>query len=91
MWISAFYTTRPSRQETNYAKSLQSQLRQQTGLRIRLNYPYLGRADGMTTWLRKQYTQTQYLGIEIELNQAFLTSLSPKQQNDFVKILAGAL
>lgn len=79
------------RQETAYAKTLQSRLRRETGLRIRRNYPYRGRADGAATWLRKHYVQAQYLGIEIEFNQAFLGSLIPKQRSDFVKMLAEAI
>jgi predicted N-formylglutamate amidohydrolase len=41
-------------------------------LRIRHNYPYSGSADGLTTWLRRRYPETRYLGIELELNQALL-------------------
>ena len=37
---------------------------------MRYNYPYLGKADGFTTYLRKQF-QTHYLGIEIEINQKY--------------------
>jgi predicted N-formylglutamate amidohydrolase len=82
----------PSRsQESTYAKALQSRLRGATGLRIRRNYPYRGRADGAATWLRKHYAQTYYLGIELELNQAFLGSLTPKQRSDFVRMLAEAI
>ncbi|WP_272023844.1 N-formylglutamate amidohydrolase [Olleya namhaensis] len=38
--------------------------------RIRFNYPYLGKADGFTTTLRKQFPE-HYSGIEIEINQSF--------------------
>lgn len=38
--------------------------------RVRLNYPYRGTADGFTTSLRKQFAEQEYLGIEIESNQA---------------------
>lgn len=38
--------------------------------RIRFNYPYLGKADGFTTYLRKQ-TPENYRGLEIEINQKF--------------------
>jgi predicted N-formylglutamate amidohydrolase len=37
---------------------------------VRFNYPYLGKADGFTTYLRKQF-KTNYIGIEIEINQKF--------------------
>ena len=38
-------------------------------LRVRRNYPYLGSADGFTTYLRKQMPQHLYAGIELEVNQ----------------------
>jgi len=38
------------------------------GYRIRLNYPYRGTADGLTTWLRRQHA-AGYAGIELELNE----------------------
>lgn len=36
--------------------------------KVRFNYPYLGKADGLTTYLRKQFPKN-YLGIELEINQ----------------------
>lgn len=38
--------------------------------RTRLNYPYQGRADGFTTTLRGQFPDSDYLGVEVESNQA---------------------
>jgi predicted N-formylglutamate amidohydrolase len=35
---------------------------------VKLNYPYLGIADGFTTFLRKKFTKN-YAGLELELNQ----------------------
>lgn len=43
-------------------------------LRMRYNYPYRGAADGLTTWLRKRHPETNYLGIELEINQALVGS-----------------
>lgn len=40
-------------------------------IKVRFNYPYLGRADGFTTYLRKKYPQN-YMGIELEVNQGLL-------------------
>jgi predicted N-formylglutamate amidohydrolase len=37
---------------------------------IRLNYPYQGATDGLTTYLRKKFPQ-HYLGIELEVNQKY--------------------
>jgi predicted N-formylglutamate amidohydrolase len=41
-------------------------------LRVRRNYPYAGKSDGLTTSLRVRFTQAEYVGIEIELNQAIV-------------------
>ncbi|MBK4733591.1 N-formylglutamate amidohydrolase [Noviherbaspirillum pedocola] len=38
-------------------------------LRVRMNYPYAGSADGFTTWLRRRFGAEQYVGIELEINQ----------------------
>ncbi len=40
-------------------------------LKSRFNYPYLGKADGFTTHLRKKFPNN-YLGIELEVNQKFV-------------------
>lgn len=39
--------------------------------RVRMNYPYLGTSDGLTTFLRTQFPSDRYAGIEIEVNQQF--------------------
>ncbi|WP_424493500.1 N-formylglutamate amidohydrolase [Salinimicrobium sp. GXAS 041] len=46
-------------------------LKEAPGLKIRFNYPYIGKADGFTTYLRKKYPQN-YSGIELEVNQKFV-------------------
>ncbi len=48
------------------------------GWRVRRNYPYLGIADGFTTYLRKQFSATDYLGIELEINQRHMQMSSPE-------------
>ena len=40
--------------------------------RVRMNYPYSGTSDGFTSALRKKYTEHEYLGIEVEMNQALV-------------------
>lgn len=44
--------------------------------RIRLNYPYKGIADGFTTALRRDFNDTDYIGIEVESNQALMQNES---------------
>jgi predicted N-formylglutamate amidohydrolase len=46
-------------------------------LRVRRNFPYEGRNDGFTTWLRKRLAADVYVGIEIEVNQRFVSGPAP--------------
>lgn len=39
------------------------------GLRVRRNYPYAGRGDGLTSYLRRRFSSDVYVGIELEINQ----------------------
>ena len=48
-------------------------------LRLRRNHPYRGRADGLTTALRKRFAQTRYMGVELEVNQAWLAGPAAKR------------
>lgn len=41
-------------------------------LRVRRNYPYAGKADGLTSHLRKRFPPNDYVGIEMEVNQRFV-------------------
>lgn len=43
-------------------------------LRVRFNYPYLGIADGFTSYLRANLGNNNYCGIELEINQKLLTN-----------------
>ncbi len=61
-------------------------------LRVRYNYPYSGRSDGMTTALRKLHAPARYLGIELEINQALVGGPGWKRcQADLAASLADAL
>ena len=46
----------------------------QPNIKIRMNYPYKGNSDCLTTNLRKRWNSSQYMGIEIELNQKLMNS-----------------
>lgn len=48
--------------------------RAQPALRIRMNFPYRGTADGVTTALRREFRGADYLGIELEVNQIHPTA-----------------
>lgn len=56
--------------ESRFCRALRAELlERRPDMKVRLNYPYRGNADGFTTWLRKHYGGASYLGIEIEINQ----------------------
>ena len=57
-------------------------------LKVRSNYPYLGSADGFTTYLRKQF-KSNYLGIEIEINQKFTKDNT--MDNQIKKVLSRSI
>jgi predicted N-formylglutamate amidohydrolase len=41
-------------------------------LRVRRNYPYAGRGDGLTSHLRMRFAHCDYVGIELEVNQGIV-------------------
>jgi predicted N-formylglutamate amidohydrolase len=41
-------------------------------LRVRRNYPYAGKGDGLTSHLRARFAQNDYVGIELEVNQSIV-------------------
>lgn len=66
------------RWERELCRQWQAALSEQSELRVRLNYPYCGRSDGLTTTLRKQFTEANYAGIELEINQRFPLAKGPE-------------
>lgn len=42
-------------------------------IRVRRNYPYTGTSDGFTAYLRRQFGASNYVGIELEINQRRVT------------------
>ncbi len=74
------------KRETAFAKRFRENLKNYAPeLRIRFNYPYLGKTDGHTTALRKIFPESRYLGFEIEMNQALLRNSIPE---DVARMLA---
>ncbi len=57
-------------------------------LRIRRNYPYLGRGDGLTAHLRAAFPARSYVGIELEVNQELVQTGGPAWAR--LRALAGA-
>jgi predicted N-formylglutamate amidohydrolase len=57
-------------EERSFCQKFKAQLQlENSNLNLRFNYPYLGSADGLTTFFRKKFP-THYLGIELEINQS---------------------
>ncbi|MBW2962019.1 N-formylglutamate amidohydrolase [Mesonia aestuariivivens] len=58
-------------QEKEFSKKLKAILQKHLPyFKIRYNYPYLGKADGFTTYLRNKFPKN-YIGVEIEVNQKY--------------------
>jgi predicted N-formylglutamate amidohydrolase len=53
---------------------------------IRRNYPYMGKTDGLASTCRTLFKDSQYLGFEIESNQAIV--VHPENQTRFGNLLA---
>jgi predicted N-formylglutamate amidohydrolase len=68
--IGLLYDSKQQR-EKEFCKNLKALLlKHNPNINVRFNYPYLGKADGFTTFMRKQFPKN-YIGIEIEVNQKF--------------------
>ena len=46
-------------------------------LRLRRNYPYIGKSDGVTQSLRRRHSAKRYVGIELEVNQRYVEAGGP--------------
>jgi len=81
--------------ETLLARRWQVALAQRApGLRLRRNYPYQGRSDGLASQLRKRHPDASYVAIELEVNQRFvLQGGAPWEtlRSDLVESLEAAL
>ena len=47
-------------------------------LRVRRNYPYAGKGDGLMSHLRQRFPSAAYVGIELEVNQKFVLAAGPR-------------
>jgi hypothetical protein len=46
-------------------------------LTVRRNYPYAGKGDGLTAYLRCRFPQRAYVGVELEINQRIVFAEGP--------------
>ena len=47
-------------------------------LRLRRNYPYIGKSDGVAQTLRRIHPPDRYVGIELEVNQRYVEAGGPE-------------
>jgi hypothetical protein len=66
--------------EKEVARIWNELLIKRTPYRVRLNYPRSGRRDNFTSSLRKQYTENDYLGLELECNAVLLENSKSYQE-----------
>lgn len=64
--------------EKAFADRFISALKEGGDVLTRRNAPYRGVADGLTTCLRRRFSPRDYIGIELELNQALLLPRCPR-------------
>ncbi len=83
------------RPEQEFCLAWQQELRAaQPTWRVRRNYPYRGAADGFTTALRRLFPAESYVGIELEITQAWPLGepqLWRRQQLAMIESLASLL
>jgi predicted N-formylglutamate amidohydrolase len=60
------------------------------GWRVRRNYPYRGASDGLTRYLRSQFSGNAYTGIELEINHKHFFA-DARSWNDIRSRVLGAL
>lgn len=58
--------------EKSFSSNWIQQLHNGSSLKVRMNYPYKGIANGLTTYFRDKTKSRNYIGIELEVNQNLL-------------------
>ncbi|MBC7608550.1 MAG: N-formylglutamate amidohydrolase [Polaromonas sp.] len=70
--VAFLYDPRRTGESLLAAQWLAALKRLRPELKLRRNYPYEGKGDGLTALLRKRHAPDQYVGIELEVNQRFV-------------------
>ncbi|MBY0415603.1 MAG: N-formylglutamate amidohydrolase [Bdellovibrionales bacterium] len=76
--IGILYHSR-KKTEAKFAKLWQNYFHEHCELRIRRNYPYDGKMDGLSSSMRKLFSEKDYLGFEIEVNHSILRNLTEEK------------
>lgn len=82
----------PSRSsEEEFCKIWRSELEKESDLNVRFNYPYPGVMDGFSTYLRTQFSDPDYAGLEIEVNQKFPESADAERWLEIQHLVGNTL
>ncbi len=87
--IGWLYDPKRSNEKKFCDRWLHEMAKEMPTLRLRRNAPYKGTSDGFTTTLRSEFTNDQYVGIELELSQGF--ARNEQRLAPIVKILKQTL
>ncbi len=78
--------------EARYAAAWRQQLLELAPeLRVRRNYPYRGRDDGLTSALRREFSARAYLGLELEVNQRVYFADKPMTPQRLARVLLASM
>ncbi|MDX1639093.1 MAG: N-formylglutamate amidohydrolase [Balneolaceae bacterium] len=77
--------------EKRFCKIWRQELDRQTDLKVQFNYPYPGVMDGFSTYLRTKFDGSEYVGLEVEVNQKFAREQKIEQWNGIRRIVAVSL
>lgn len=58
--------------------------------KVKYNRPYLGKSDGFTTFLRKEINGSNYIGIELEVNNKFFVENKRVWPEKLMEVLTGS-
>jgi predicted N-formylglutamate amidohydrolase len=75
--VGFLYDPRRSGERPFVSRWLAALKRLRPDLKLRRNYPYQGKGDGLTALLRKRHGANAYLGMELEVNQRFFEAGGP--------------
>lgn len=70
--VACLYDPRRAGESALASHWLSALRRRRPELKLRRNYPYQGKGDGLTSLLRKRHAPEHYVGIELEVNQRFV-------------------
>lgn len=77
--------------EAKICKTLKKEFNLRSSARALFNHPYRGTSDGLVTYLRTQFPQSRYAGIEIEMNQRFALRSKDQYTKVFLNPLLDSL